>query len=652
MSVQKKFPYRPDIDGLRAIAILLVVLFHSDVTRISGGFIGVDVFFVISGFLIGGIINKEIASGEFSFYRFYMRRILRIAPALFFMMFCISAICYLLLSPLEFREYAKYATAVFLSVPNIALLNGWDYFSSAADLNPLLMTWSLGIEEQFYFILPVILIFASWRRLSAKKIVLVIILLSLLASIILTPADGISSFYLLHTRAWELGAGVLLALWNRQPLAGRSGDLLSLSGMLMIMLAAFIYDRSSQTPGYLALLPVAGAVLVIASAGRINQLILANKPMRFIGKVSYSWYLWHWPLLSIARIISDTPLTTAQGLTLSVVALLIAIFSWRWIEQPFRRAASPQQKRIIISYSVICALSAGALFTVWLNNGLQYRFSEQVNNSERLKAISQDNPCLLDFGANLPSKNIQCMPESTAASIALVGDSHAAALRSAIERYASHKQKPLYQLTKAACPFLIGATRVAIDHPDHAEQCRVFNRSVMQLLMSKNIDEVIVTAYWSAGITPLPGYGYQADGGQGEDNYQALTTGMNNMITRLLAAKKKVTILEDVPNFDFDPIRIYNNHHIPLRKTLNNLISKWNGTPALIDRTPFFHLTDKKVNHILGWWKPLGVNVVRLTDNLCSQQGCMIFSNGLPIYFDKHHVTATGSTIALGNHLH
>ena len=168
MNQQNALKWRADIDGLRALAILLVVGFHAGIAPLSGGFIGVDAFFVISGFLIGGIINKEIGQGVFSFKNFYIRRIRRIAPALFFMMAVIFALCYLLLSPLEFRDLTKYGTFVFLSLPNVALLKGSDYFSSSADLNPLLMTWSLGIEEQFYFILPFILLLASRRRWSAK----------------------------------------------------------------------------------------------------------------------------------------------------------------------------------------------------------------------------------------------------------------------------------------------------------------------------------------------------------------------------------------------------------------------------------------------------------------------------------------------------
>ncbi len=649
MSSHNHFAWRPDVEGLRAVAILLVVLYHSGVSSISGGFIGVDVFFVISGFLIGGIINKEITNDEFSFRAFYFRRIRRIAPALFFMLLCISTACYLLLSPLEFRDYAKYAAAVLLSLPNVALLKGGDYFSSSADLNPLLMTWSLGIEEQFYFVLPVILIIASRKKLSAKKIIAAITLLSLLGSIVLTPVDQQKAFYLLHTRAWELGLGVMLALSMRQPLQGKSANLLSLAGLLMIVIPALILDRNSSFPGHLAMFPALGAALIIASAGTLNQRLLANKPMRFIGRVSYSWYLWHWPVLSLASIISDGPLTTIQGLALSAAALLIATFSCYAVEQPFRQPAGQRQLRTIMTYCALCAAGAGLFFNVYLNNGWHTRFSEQVNNGEQLKVAAQANPCLRDYGPNLPSQNPHCIPSSRETSIALVGDSHASALRPAVEQYARLQDKPLYQMTKASCPFLIGATRETSGYPHHATECQQFNQSVLKILMDSNIDEVIISAYWEAGISAIPGYGYQAAGEN--DNYQALSSGLHATVMQLLAANKKVTIIEDAPGLEVDPVRLYNNHQIPLRKNLNALLSHWAGMPLVVERTREFHLTDDKVNDILASWQPMGVRVIKLTDNLCSQQGCMIFNAGMPVYFDQHHLSAPGSVLALGNHL-
>ena len=435
MNANAPHRYRADIDGLRAVAILLVVLFHSGVTSLQGGFIGVDLFFVISGFLIGGIISREIAEKRFSFYQFYLRRIRRIAPALFFMMTILLAIGFFLLSPLEFSQLAKYSVAVFISVPNMLLLKSGDYFSSDSDLNPLLMTWSLGIEEQFYIVLPFILLLAVRLRRSMVSVVLTLSLLSLVACIWLTSVDSTQAFYLLPTRAWELGAGVLLALWKPQPVTGRAASLMNLLGWLLIIASSVLISSDDHFPGWVAIIPVVAGCLMIGARSELNQLLLENPLMRFIGKISYSWYLWHWPLLSLARICSDNPLTIWQGLMISTFALGIAWFSWRFVEQPFRQTGAGT-RWVIPGYCASSLLAAGAMVLLWQTGGMKSRVSELVVNADSWKISAQRNPCLLSYGANLPSKDSECQPNTTRPGIALIGDSHAAALRASVSGYA------------------------------------------------------------------------------------------------------------------------------------------------------------------------------------------------------------------------
>lgn len=644
------FSYRKDIDGLRALAILLVVLFHSGVGALSGGFIGVDVFFVISGFLIGSIISREISNNTFTFYQFYVRRIRRIAPALFFMLFCITALSYSILSPLEFRDLAKYVTAVLLFVPNVMLLKGIDYFNPDADLNPMLMTWSLGIEEQFYFVLPALMIIAHRLRFSLKAVIVTLSLASLVAGIIITPINGNSAFYLLHTRAWELGAGVLLALWRNQPVTGSKGVPLTLAGLLLILLPVFFLDKESAFPGFLALMPVVGAVLIILTHNRLHQTLLENPLMVFIGKVSYSWYLWHWPLLSLARISANDPLSVVQGLSISAGALLIATFSWYFVEKPFRRPAQPQQ-RIITSYAILCVVGILSFVSIYMTGGLKYRVNDLVNNGELFKVEAETNPCLLTYGANLPSTNSLCMPAIAVPAVALVGDSHAAALRSAVAQYALKNKKSLFQMTKSSCPFLIGSSRYMLDHPEQGDQCTAFNKEVMKTLLSDKVDEVVITAFWSSGFSLIPGYGYRSIDGKQQDNYLALDQGLGNAVKLLRAANKKVTIVEDVPSLDIDPLRYSITQNIPLRAKINAWLSNGSGVNTAADRTLRFHLTEDKVNKILGAYAQPGVKVLNLKENLCSQKGCLIASKGLPLYYDTHHLTDLGSSIALGNNL-
>lgn len=639
--------YRADIDGLRAVAIILVVLFHSGVSALNGGFIGVDLFFVISGFLIGGIISKEISEGHFSFYQFYLRRIRRIAPALFFMMAILLLLGFILLSPLEFSQLAKYSVAVFISVPNMLLLKSGDYFSSDADLNPLLMTWSLGVEEQFYIVLPFILLLAARLKRSMASVVLVLSALSLAACIWLTPLASTHAFYLLPTRAWEMGAGVLMALWKPKPLEGRAANLLNLLGWLLIVAASLMLSKQDSFPGWLALIPVLAACLMIGARGELNKRLLENAPMRFIGKVSYSWYLWHWPLLSLARICSDHPLSVGQGLAISGVALGIAWLSWRFVEQPFRQAGS-RTRRVIPGYCASSMIAAAAMVLLWQTGGMKSRVSDVVVNGELWKITAQRNPCLLDYGANFPSQHAECQPVTDRPGIALIGDSHAAALRSSVTSYALRQDKPLFQLTKASCPFLLDATRVVSQMPKHAQQCINFNQEVLKLVLSDKIDEVVISAYWAAGMSQLPGEGFSAIGDAQQSNLEALKRGMDAALAQLRQAGKKVTVIEGAPTIEIDPLRLSHNRNMPIRRELSALLGNGETPPRLSERTTLFQLPEEAVEALLKSYQQQDVRVLSLRDNLCNEQGCLIIREGLPLYYDHNHLSPLGGEIALG----
>lgn len=647
MSVPVSLRYRPDIDGLRAVAIILVVLFHCGVSAVPGGFIGVDIFFVISGFLIGGIISKEITAGTFSFYQFYLRRIRRIAPALFFMLMVLLLLGYLLLSPLELSQLAKYSMAVFLSVPNMLLLKSGDYFSADADLNPLLMTWSLGIEEQFYIVLPFILLLAVRLRRTMTGVVLLLSLLSLAGCLWLTPLSSTQAFYLLPTRAWELGAGVLLALWQPRPVTGRLASLCHLAGWLLIIGATLLLSHSDRFPGWLALLPVLAACLMIGARSPLNQRLLENAPMRFIGKISYSWYLWHWPLLSLARICSDRPLSIWQALSICAVALVIAWLSWRFIEQPFRRTRSGT-RWLIPGYCASSLLAAGAMVLLWQSGGLKSRVSEAVMLGDEWKVAAQRDPCLLDYGATRPARDAQCQPQSDTPAIALIGDSHAAALASNVADYARRQQKPLFQLTKASCPFLLDATRAMPQKPQHAQQCLDFNQRVLPIILSDKIDEVVISAFWAAGLSTQPGSGFRSLRDPAQDNLQALKSGLDTVVAQLLAAGKKITLIDDVPTITLDPLRYSHNRNMPLRRSLNSWLSAQDGAALAAERTQQMQMPNASVANLLKDYQQRGVRVLSLQETLCNAQGCLVTHQGMPLWYDNNHLNPYGGEMALG----
>ncbi|PZQ46690.1 MAG: hypothetical protein DI556_19530 [Rhodovulum sulfidophilum] len=335
--------YRSEIDGLRTVAVLPVILFHAGFEVFSGGFVGVDVFFVLSGYLITSIIAREMAEGRFSIRRFYERRARRILPALYFVMLVTLPISFQLMLPDEFAEFCRTFLSVIVFASNIFFWQTTNYFSRSAEENPLLHTWSLAVEEQYYMLFPLaLLLLWRWRYRGAFWGVAALTLGSLALSEVAWRVAPVPNFFLLPTRAWELGIGALAALHlNRigpdAPRA-RHGDALAALGLAMVIASVFVYSPRTPFPSVYALLPTVGTVLVIlhgrsdASVGRL----LSLRPIVFIGLISYSAYLWHQPLFAFARLASFGPPSPVLMLALSVLSLGLATLSWRFVEQPFR----------------------------------------------------------------------------------------------------------------------------------------------------------------------------------------------------------------------------------------------------------------------------------------------------------------------------
>ncbi|MFO0456883.1 MAG: acyltransferase family protein, partial [Alphaproteobacteria bacterium] len=307
MNSKEPLPYRADIDGLRALAVIAVMIFHAFPSSLKGGFVGVDIFFVISGYLISSIILRDLHAGEFSFAGFYARRIRRIFPALALVMFAVLAFGYFALLADEYMQLGKHvgAGAAFLS--NVVLWREAGYFDNASETKPLLHLWSLAVEEQFYILWPALL-YLCWRwRCSTLAVLLTVTALSFAANLASLRYDLSLAFYSPFTRFWELSAGAVLAYLNvTRPLMLRPNlqNAMSWLGLALILAACFGLRKSLSFPGFWALLPVVGACLMIAAgaAAPVNRWLLARPWMVGIGLISYPLYLWHWPLLSLARI--------------------------------------------------------------------------------------------------------------------------------------------------------------------------------------------------------------------------------------------------------------------------------------------------------------------------------------------------------------
>ena len=364
--------YRPEIDGLRAVAVLPVIAYHAGLPGFAGGFVGVDVFFVISGYLITGILAGDLAEGRYSIARFYERRARRILPALFVVLAASVVAAHWLMMPPAFMDFAASVVAVVLFLSNMLFISEVDYFAPAAEDVPLLHTWSLAVEEQFYILFPLIL-WGLWKLGRGRALawgVLAITLISLAFSEWAWRADPASSFYFLPSRAWELGAGALCALIPARP-GPRLRQAMGLAGLAAILGSVTWLDRSFPFPSLWALLPVGGAVGVILAEGTLAARLLSWRAAVGIGLISYSAYLWHNPVFVFARLALDAEPGRAVMLALAVLSLGLAALSWRYVEQPFRgrTPALPRRAQVFVASGLGIALFAGIGAAGYLSDG-------------------------------------------------------------------------------------------------------------------------------------------------------------------------------------------------------------------------------------------------------------------------------------------
>lgn len=650
--------YRQDIDGLRAIAVTSVVLFHATLTPFSGGFVGVDVFFVISGFLIGDIVNREAAEGRFSFTTFYARRARRILPALVAVTLVTLAICLVLLETGELRGYLKSGLFALLGLSNIHFFLSSDYFAAASHFDPFLMTWSLGVEEQFYVFLPPILllvyrlaprhVFATVAGLSA---------LSLLGGLLLTTREPQAAFYLLPTRAWEMGAGVLLALWQARrgsPELTRSaslGEVLALAGLALVIGPIVFYDETTPFPGSAAILPVLGTALLLSTPGsRINRSLLSLGPMRMIGMLSYSWYLTHWPLMALTRLVSFSDPSTEVLSLMAVISLGLAYLSWRFVEQPFRRARSWSDGRQLAAYggalAVLVIGIAGAAYGP-LRPGVTppMPLPQHARN-----AAPELASCQARYGNAPPDFSETCWPEDARA--VLLGDSHAASMGLSLRRALAERGIPLALASKSSCPAFLTATRAVDSQPAHAEQCARFNRRVLdRVLADPQIEQVYITGFWKSVITPGETSRVLLDNPApaGTPEEDVFAVALTETVEGLQAAGKTVILLGDNPALEYDPLQQARTRGSTLRQWLQQRLSS--GQVPDDGRIPLAYVTDdtRARDTLDGLATELnGVIYLPLYGQFCSDSGCQVAdAQGRFFHVDGHHLSVTGADFAL-----
>lgn len=383
--------YRREIDGLRAVAVLPVIFFHAGFPGFSGGYVGVDVFFVISGYLITSILLEDLRGGVFNLLRFYERRIRRILPALYLVMLACLPFAWMLMLPDPLENFGQSLVATTLSANNILLMLTSGYWDLSVDFKPLVHTWSLGVEEQFYLVFPVLLLLL-WRLGRATAVVA----LAIIGTMSFAAAEfgllGVkeAGFYLLPTRAWELLTGAGVAFWLSSYPRRPALPMLDMAGMAFIGLAVLLYDERTPFPGFYALLPIAGAAMIIlfADPGTMVGRLLGNRILVGIGLTSYSAYMWHQPLFAFARVYARAEPGAAVFAILCVLALFLAFLSWRYVEIPFRdrrRTGAPLVLSLAASMSVAFV---GVGYSFHVTHGMPQRLRADVSDYENSMYIA------------------------------------------------------------------------------------------------------------------------------------------------------------------------------------------------------------------------------------------------------------------------
>ena len=460
--------YRREIDGLRALAVLPVIFFHAGFQAFSGGFVGVDIFFVISGYLITSIILTEKSSGRFTLINFYERRARRILPALFVVMLACLPFAWLWLLPDNLNDFSKSLILVSIFSSNFLFFNQSGYFDTAVELKPLLHTWSLAVEEQYYLLFPIfisILWSKFWGR--ASGIILFVALISLIFSHWSAYNYPVANFYLLPTRIWELFIGALVALYlfnhNQNSLSERKiSSVLGIVGLMLIVISIFTFDEGTPFPSFYALIPTIGTALIILFTSQ-NELVgkwLGNKIFVGIGLISYSAYLWHQPLFAFARLRSFDAPTTGLFLALSLLAIFLAFLSWKYVEKPFRDKNKFSQKHIFI-YSLIGSLFfIGLGITGNINKGFDQRFSMPPSISDEFTGIGK-NPgmknCFKNYKKDGSTTDFCFLgdPEGKNSEFAVFGDSHAMVLLPAFDHIGKKIGKSIVHIGLGGCPSLL-----------------------------------------------------------------------------------------------------------------------------------------------------------------------------------------------------
>ena len=648
--------YRAEIDGLRALAVVPVILFHAGFELFSGGFVGVDVFFVISGYLITTILIEDIENKQFSIVNFYERRARRILPALSFVMLVCIPISSIYLPADELRDFFQSIVAVSLFASNILFWKEGGYFDSEASDKPLLHTWSLAVEEQYYVLFPIFLIL-SWRFGKNRVFWMIIVLASI--SLVLSEwgwrNKATANFYLAPTRAWELFAGSIAA-FVVQKQGVQKNNFLALTGLAAIIFSIFFYDETTPFPSVYALLPVLGVVLLVLYAEKdtLAAKVLSTKGCIGIGLISYSAYLVHQPILVFTNLASlEGPSVFAHAISICAI-FLFAWLMWRYVETPFRKAANQGKQFLIFST---------LLFSTFLVVGGLYHFKVIPQKETVLTWGGKSYAAPKKFGgievegencsAREPKKS--CIIGGLSPKIIIVGDSHARVLTQAAYKAQAQDGFTLIDMTASGCPFLIGLN--AFTTGNLIEKCDAdYQQKRMEFISNLTPSTIVLHARLPlylhgdgfdnsiGGVEPARSYYVGVSGKESyKERKNLFTKALVDTVYQLVNFGHEVVIISPVPTNGWHPVkRLMRLSAIGNGPNINYVRAKMAIPRVAVESR------QADIKSILDGLKEKlpTVSVVDSLEILCDVSHChSISESGEILYADRDHLSAVGANV-------
>ena len=639
-----KFFYRPEIDGLRAIAVLAVILFHASL-GVSGGFIGVDVFFVISGFLITSLIIKDLESGNFTFIGFWERRARRIIPASVVLVLAVLSAGYFLLLPSDYINLSKSGLWQAVFGANFYFWRTTNYFAGAAEEQPLLHTWSLAVEEQFYLFFPILLfLIFRFRPFGRRKLLLLLFSFGLISglalSIIAVSRMPGSAFYLLPTRAWEMLCGSVVAVLPPPPLFRRWREALGGIGLAAILAPCFLYSKQTPFPGLAALPPCLGTALFIwashplaGASPLISAQLLSTRPFVFIGLISYSLYLWHWPFFAFSAYWALEPPSLPLRLGLAFAGFLMAVVSWRFVETPFRQRRLGESRHSIFIWASLGLMASITISMLVISGaGFPERFSAVTLtlDSAKEEALREHQITPLVSIKDAVSQQFPRLGAPSPAAVALMvwGDSHARSILPAADQLGREMDKGVLTAWHSSnAPVLDYTPPTHNKNFSLGTESTKFNSAILNFISSHRINHVLLAARWSV---------YFEDENNPNLNIEKGRFGrlLVETVRQIREAGCHPWILMEVPN---------HLSSVPKALVVKELfaydISRFLATPKTLEAQ------NRLMSALIPALEAAGADIIDVSKWLIapSLQSYQMAHEGFPLYYDRHHLTQYGA---------